>query len=163
MDEMAPKSKCCCITGHRPDKLHLSEREVHDALKKEIDRAVQDGFSTFFTGMAKGTDIIAAEIILEIRNHLSDIRLVCALPYPGFGKRWDLMWRERFSAILAQADVVETISPQSSRSCYQKRNEWMIDHAERVIAVFCGIKGGTLNTIQYAKRNGLEIYTVLNR
>ena len=46
----------CCFTGHRPEKLNTSEKEVKAALRKQIDQAVHDGFKVFITGMARGVD-----------------------------------------------------------------------------------------------------------
>ena len=43
----------CCFTGHRPEKLSLSENEVKHLLEKAIDNAIADGYVTFITGMAK--------------------------------------------------------------------------------------------------------------
>ena len=37
-------------------------------------------------------------------------------------------------------------------STYQRRNEWMVNHSGRVIAVYTGESGGTRNTIAYAKQ-----------
>lgn len=37
-----------------------------------------------------------------------------------------------------------------SRSCFQIRNEWMVNHSARVIAVFNSEKSGTKKTIDYA-------------
>ena len=47
----------CCFTGHRPEKLNLSESEVKPLLEKAVDNAIADGYVTFITGMAKATDI----------------------------------------------------------------------------------------------------------
>ena len=55
----------CCFTGHRPDKMKIGEKEIKPLLEKEIDEAIADGYVTFITGMAMGTDIWAAEIVLE--------------------------------------------------------------------------------------------------
>ena len=55
----------CCFTGHRPEKLSLSETEVKPLLEKAIDTAIQNGYTTFITGMAPGVDIWAAEIVLK--------------------------------------------------------------------------------------------------
>lgn len=44
-----------------------------------------------------------------------------------------------------------------SRACFQIRNEWMVDRSARVIAVFNGQSGGTKNTINYARSNGIEV------
>ena len=34
----------CCFTGHRPEKLSLSENEVKHLLEKAIDNAIADGY-----------------------------------------------------------------------------------------------------------------------
>ena len=53
---------------------------------------------------------------------------------------------------LSAADLVRFICPGYSRSCFQRRNEWMVDHASRVIAVWNGLPSGTKNTIDYARK-----------
>lgn len=72
----------CCFTGHRPEKLSLSENEVKHLLEKAIDNAIADGYVTFITGMAKGTDIWAVEIVLEKKKRNDALRLICAIPAP---------------------------------------------------------------------------------
>lgn len=46
----------CCFTGHRPEKLRRSEKEVRADLEYEIRKAVRDGLNVFISGMARGTD-----------------------------------------------------------------------------------------------------------
>ena len=45
------RKRRCCFTGHRPEKLSLSESEVKPLLEKAIDTAIENGFTTFITGM----------------------------------------------------------------------------------------------------------------
>ena len=40
---------------------------------------------------------------------------------------------------------------------FQIRNEWMVNHAARVIAVFNEEKSGTKNTIDYAIRQNVPV------
>ena len=42
----------------------------------------------------------------------------------------------------------------------QKRNEYMVDLADRVIAVWDGSKGGTANCVKYAEKVGKEIIRI---
>lgn len=42
----------------------------------------------------------------------------------------------------------------------QKRNEYMVDHSDKVIAVWDGSKSGTKNCIDYAKKVGKDIIFV---
>ena len=147
----------CCFTGHRPEKLHMTEDATRSALDREIRAAISDGFQTFISGMARGVDIWAAEIVLRLRDEGSPIHLIAACPYPGFESSWSPEWQARYRAVLRSADLVRYISPVYDRGCFQRRNEWMIDHSYRVIAVFNGEAGGTKNTIEYAERLGIVV------
>lgn len=53
---------------------------------------------------------------------------------------------------MSAVDLVRFICPGYTRSCFQRRNEWMVDHAARVIAVWNGQPSGTKNTIDYARK-----------
>ena len=96
----------CCFTGHRPEKLQAPEGVVTAALEKEIRQAIADGFNVFITGMARGVDIWAAEIVLRLRDAGEAVRLICACPYQGFERGWKQSWQERYQAILSAADLV---------------------------------------------------------
>ena len=151
----------CCFTGHRPNKMDMTEEEIKPLLEKAIDDAVAEGYITFITGMAQGTDIWAAEIVLDRKLVNKDIHLICALPHPGFENRRSVAEKERFNNIIANADLVKMINEHYFKSCYQIRNEWMVDRSNLVIAVFNGSKSGTKNTVDYAKRKSVKIVNVI--
>lgn len=155
MDESELRKHRCCFTGHRPEKLKISEERLTLLLEEKIRNAIAGGFTTYITGMARGTDIVAGEIVLRLREQDSRIKLICALPHPGFGLHWSGGWTERFQKVLAAADLTKTICPTFSYASYQIRNEWMVDHSSLVIGVFNGKRGGTRNTIDYAERVGV--------
>lgn len=150
------RDQTCCFTGHRPEKLHQSETIITSALEIKIRQAIKDGYKCFITGMARGTDIWAAESVIRVKKEQRDIRLVCAIPYRGFEARWSAEWQRRFNAIVTVADQVKYICEHNSRTCYQMRNVWMVDRSSRVIAVYNGQAGGTRNTLQYAHRCGVD-------
>ena len=152
MTEAEMRSHRCCFTGHRPDKLTRSKEQITKDLTIAIDKAISDGFQTFISGMAMGVDIWAAQIVLEKKNVLPGLHLICALPFPEFGDRWSSQWSDVYNEIIRQADLVKSISQSFSYASYQKRNEWMVNHSGRVIAVYNGSAGGTRNTVEYAER-----------
>ena len=151
----------CCFTGHRPNKLDYSENEIKPLLKTAIDNAISDGYVTFITGMAEGVDIWAAEIVLEKKKENKDLRLICAVPHPGFEKRRSQYETGRYKNIIKNADYVTTISDNYYRACYQKRNIWMVDRSSLVITVFNGTASGTKNTVDYARKIGVRVVNVL--
>ena len=152
MSEQELRRHRCCFTGHRPERLGMPESEVIFSLKEEIRTAIADGFQTFISGMARGMDLWAAEIVLAFRDEGMKVRLICASPYQGFESRWSREWQERYRRVMERADLVRFICPGYSRDCFQRRNQWMVDHSARVIAVYNGQPSGTRNTIEYARR-----------
>ena len=151
MSESEKRLHRCCFTGHRPEKLRITESELERRLEREIQKAVGSGFTTFISGGAKGTDIIAAEIVLRLRRSDPRLKLICALPHEGFGEHWGGGWTERFCHVVDEADLAKYVCRAFSYATYQTRNEWMVRHSALVIAVYNGGKGGTRNTLLFAR------------
>lgn len=151
------RPKCCCFTGHRENKLKRSEKEILEDLKQAINQAIDDGYTTFITGMAYGVDIWAGELVLKKRFWNRNIKLIAAIPFAGFESRRDDRWKDRYHKLLNKADEVHYICDGYSKYAYQKRNEWMVDRSARVIAVYNGEPSGTRNTINYAKKVGVPV------
>ena len=159
--EYFKKLHTCCFTGHRPEKLNMTEKEVKDRLRKAIRDAIQDGFTTFITGMARGVDIWSAEIVLEERKSNDQIMLICVPPFEGFEKSWGFAEKNKYKNIVKKADFVKYICVAYSKKSFQMRNCYMVDNSSRIISVYNGEKGGTQNTIKYAKTKKIEVINVL--
>ena len=159
---MEQKAKRCCFTGHRPDKMQGMEQQIKTLLKAEIKKCIDEGISTFISGMAMGVDIWAAQIVLEEKKNNDDIKLICASPYPGFERSRCLADRMKYHEIINNADYVIYISDKYTRLCFQIRNMWMVDRSCKVIAVYNGSRGGTKNTVDYAEKKKVPVVNVLD-
>lgn len=157
MFENDMRQHCCCFTGHREHKLKRPEEEIRKELEKAVGQAIEDGYTTFITGMATGTDIWAGEIVLQMKKHYPDLKLIAVVPYKGFEKNWDKSSQERYYNLLTHADLVQYICPHYTHYVFQIRNEWMVDRSSRVIAVYNGEAGGTRNTIRYARNAAVPV------
>ena len=73
------KDKTCCFTGHRPEKLKRNETQVKEALEMAIEAAVSRGFTHFISGMARGVDLWAAQLVLELKKQNPDVKLLLSL------------------------------------------------------------------------------------
>ena len=141
------EGKTCCVTGHRD----LPQKEINHvkaALQREIDSAVADGFTRFMSGFADGVDQYFAEIVLEMRKSNPALELVAVIPYQ---KRLDNLRQKKwtYEMLEACADVV-VIREEYQPSVYSHRNRYMVEHSDRVIAVYDGReKGGTAGTIRF--------------
>ena len=149
----------CCFSGHRPEKLNEPEAEIKQWLSEQIDSAIAAGYTTFISGCAMGVDIWAAQIVFQKKQQNPSLRLIAATPWPGFSNKWSIDWQAQYSDLLKNADLIIPVSNHYHKSVFQQRNEWMVDHSNRVIAYFNGAPGGTKNTIDYAASKGIEVVT----
>ena len=163
------KSNTCCFTGHRLQKLPWGFNEnsidciaMKEIAKIEIQNAIINyGITHFISGMAIGFDMIAAELVLELKKDYPFITLECAIPCKEQDKLQRQEQKERYRKILSQADKVTFVSDRPYfDGCMQKRNKYMIDNSSVLIALFNGKPGGTKITIDYAKQQGHEILTI---
>ena len=56
--------KACGVTGHRD----LPDNQIENIklnLRREIDKAITDGYTSFLSGFAEGADLLFAEIVVE--------------------------------------------------------------------------------------------------
>ncbi len=161
------KEKTCCFSGHRTEKLPdhgtLSSpamRRLVSLLRLEIETALQSGYTNFISGMAKGIDLLAAELLLEQKSAHPNIRLICAVPYPRHADTFSGKDRYTYHLILERAAEVVTVSDAYSRSCMRKRNEYMVDRSGKLIAVVADFRSGTGQTIRYAQKQGLDVRVI---
>ncbi len=159
MTEQEKRLLRCSFSGHRPEKLNEPEEAVREWLEQQIDQAIADGYRTFISGCAMGVDIWAGQIVLRKKAANAEIRLIAATPWPGFANKWHTDWQVQYNDLLKNADLTVPVCSHYHKGVFQQRNEWMVDHSNRVIAYFNGAPGGTRNTIDYAVSQGIEVVT----
>ena len=100
------------------------------------------------TGMALGWDQAVARAALH-----QGIPFTAAIPFEGQDRLWPADARERYSTLLLSAAEVVVVTNGSLRisKAMQLRNEWMVDHSDRLIALWDGTGGGTANCVFYAQ------------
>ena len=149
------EGKTCCVSGHR-DIPADETAPVKEALRQEIEKAVNDGFTAFLSGFADGVAQYFAEIILELQDENPNLKLIAVLPYQ---KRMDSLYqKEHTNALLDACAEVIVIQEEYRPNVYAKRNRYMVEHSDRVIAVYDGReKGGTVKTIRFAHQFRKEL------
>lgn len=144
------------FTGHRPDKLGGWDpldpvvARVRKALRDEL---VRNWPLHAISGMALGVDTWAAETCVEL-----GIPFVAAVPCDRMEVTWSLPAQERFHALLKKAYEVVVVAPGPYKPWkMQKRNEFLVDHCNRRLAVYDGSPGGTRNCLACAEEVHCEI------
>ena len=154
------------FTGYRPEKLPFFSEddpmcvELKNRLSKQIEQLIKDGADEFFSGMARGVDMWAAEAVLELKRTYPNIKLTAVIPCPEQADGWIDEDRDRYHAILEACDKKLVISPHYSKGCMQKRNRALVDTCDILVAVFDGQSGGTKQTVDYAKSKGRKTFII---
>ena len=157
LTEADKRKRRCCFTGHRPQKLTRPVDDIKVDLENEILRTIKDGYTTFITGMAYGTDIWAGNIVVRMKDRFPELKLIAAVPFPGFADKWTGEWQQKYETLLKAADFIKIVCADYCKEAFQIRNQWMVNHSSRVIAVYDGKSGVTRNMIQYAWKNHVPV------
>lgn len=151
--------KKCCFSGYRPQKFpfNLNESDIDYGvflknLKTTVSSLIDDECLVFYTGMAIGFDIIAAETVLKFKENNDNIKLIAVVPFKSQETSFDEEWKTRYYNIINRSDEVITLSEVYHAGCYQNRNKYMVDNSDYVVTWYDGKQGGTRNTLSYAAK-----------
>lgn len=140
------------ITGHRPEQ--LDEEWTKNAIKEALFALKPE---VIYVGMAAGVDLWAAVIAYHL-----EIPWICAKPWkthsPRSGDEYMYEW------VLRHAQEVVNVAENESYPgpwVYHKRNEYMVNNSDEVLAIWNGSsKGGTAACVRYANRVNKIIHRV---
>ena len=155
---MRMKEKTCCFTGHR--KINLPLEIVKQRLENIITQLINDGVIYYGTGGALGFDTVAALTIIRMRKKYPNIKLILVLPCKDQTKGWNNPEVEMYNYILSQADKVVYTSENYYAGCMHKRNRHLVDNSAYCICFKNKASGGTAYTVDYAVKNGLNVYNI---
>ena len=135
-------------TGHRPNKLGGYTRDAQTRLFNTAIKSLEHLQPTkLISGMALGWDQALARACVEL-----NIPFIAAVPFAGQETVWPAASQRAYRELCEAASDFVIVSPGGySAAKMQIRNEWMVDHCDRVLALWDGSPGGTRNCVDYAK------------
>ncbi len=158
------RATTACFTGHRPEKFPFYDDEIRMRMLmsmfiEHIYTAIDDGYRTFITGMARGVDIWGGRALFALKHSRPELglKLIGISPYE---KEFDSLSGAdiyEYGTVRQGCDEMYYLSEDYFQACYHIRNRLMVDHSSRVIGAVYDYKSGTGNTIREAKRQGLTI------
>ena len=152
------------FTGHRPPKLGGYGKEAQQNLYNFAYQILYKHFDVCLDkaiiGMAQGWDLTIAQACF-----LLNIPYIAVVPFPGQELVWpDEKVRSLYRSILDTAQQVVYVSQSTGGNvarALQLRNQWIVDHSEKLIALWDGIEsGGTWNCVKYSRRRNVEVINV---
>ena len=116
--------------------------ELNVWLDTVLDLLVSEGADRFYLGGYGDFDRFAAEAVKAKKEERPDIEMVLVTAYlsrQADGEFYDYM-------------IYPTLKDVTQRSAIPKRNEWMVDSADVVVAYVTHEWGGAAKTLEYARR-----------
>ena len=170
-----------CATGHRSDKLGCGKgddwsskspklqpvrKQIEKKLRSILDFEIMGGQKSFelISGMALGVDQLFFSVGYQLREEYAaqGIKVVLTAAVPCLEQ--DGIWKDdckiSYAAMLKTADKKVRISNKkfaNDKGCMQRRNCFMVNNADMVLAYHNGSEGGTKNCVDYAKSQGAVI------
>lgn len=147
------------FTGHRPDKLggYKLPNPTYTKVCREIEKALKEiQPAKTISGMALGVDQWAAYISYKLK-----IPFIAAIPFEKQESKWPQSSQDTYFKLVKLASEQVIVSPGGySVEKMQIRNKWMVDHCDKLIAIWDGTAGGTGNCVEYAKSVNKEILLI---
>lgn len=140
------EQKICTFAGHT--KVYCAE-SIKIKLKKEIINLIENhGVTIFYNGGKSNFDRICAACVKELKNKYPFIKSYLILAYiPGKQNQFYDNFYKNFDGTFYPG--IEKIP---TKFAIIKRNEWMIDKSDFLIAYVDHNWGGAYQTFKYAKK-----------
>lgn len=153
---MIKREQTCCFTGHR-----FIPAEQYEPLKKQLIDTIKlltgRGVLYYGAGGALGFDTMAARCIIEQKAYVPNIKLILVLPCYSQAERWSAKDQQIYESIKSQADKIVYTSQEYTPDCMFRRNRHLVAFSGICVCYKTRASGGTAYTVDYAKRQGLEI------
>ena len=117
------------------------------AIIRKIDEVVGDNPCEFLLGAMGTFDLFARKCCLEFKKINPNVKLTLVLPY--LNKNYNLKGYDE--------SVYPPLETVSKRLAIVKRNEWMVDQSDYIIA-YVWHYGGAENAIDYAKLKKKKVF-----
>ena len=146
-------SRSCALTGHR----HLQADFDENVLSDTLEQLIKEGCHKFYCGMALGFDLTALSYLLKLKKKY-EITIEACIPFAGQERFFSEEDKQLYRELLEGCDQKTVLSEKYFNGCYMVRNRYMVDNSEIILAYCRQNSGGTVYTVEYARKSGKTIY-----
>ena len=135
--------------GHRDiDRIGIVEKRL-ERLVSELLR--KKDYVEFYMGRNGDFDETAASVIKRLQKKL-DTRNSAVILVLSYHAKDEEYYQKYYDDVL-----LPIASDTHFKAAITKRNEWMVEHADLLIAYVCKESGGAYKTMKYAEKKGVGI------
>lgn len=174
-------NRALSFSGHREDKFAFSFENDNPndgaylkfmtRLEFYIIKAYEEyGVESFYTGGATGFDLVAAEMVINLKHKTSEyngvfsktnIKHILVVPCLWQSNRYSEFWKRKYRFVMNNSD--ENIYLNNRNNHYLKRNDYLIENADYILCYCSENKGGTAYTIKRALKKGIPVFNIYDK
>ena len=145
-------AKTCAVTGNR----YIEKPFNGNLLKETFLNIIALGYDTILIGMSVGFDTECFHALEKIRIE-KNIRIIACIPCENQAEKFTENQKTEYNRMISVADGKIYTGKEYTPKCMQIRNVFMVDNCSLLLAYMKKEKGGTVNTVNYAKRKKVRI------
>ncbi len=125
----------------------IEQNTIRAHLTRELRTLLEQGNHKFYLGGYGDFDLLAAKALYELKQEYPETESILILPYLD----------RKVDASLYDSTIYPPLENVPKRYAISRRNKWMVEQADMVIACVDHDWGGASKTLEYAVKKGLRI------
>ncbi len=125
----------------------IEQNTIRAHLTRELRTLLEHGNHKFYLGGYGDFDLLAAKVLYELKQEYPETESILILPYLD----------RKADASLYDSTIYPPLENVPKRYAISRRNKWMVEQADMVIACADHDWGGASKTLEYAVKKGLHI------
>jgi uncharacterized phage-like protein YoqJ len=156
---LAQGDKSLAVTGHQPFLLGGYGHDVSRRLRRvAFDWLQANTPREVMSGLAAGWDTAVADAAVSL-----GIPLIAALAYRGQADLWPEEARNEHARLVAAAGEIYLYAEAKEHGCFTRRDRWVLERGDMVLALWSGVDGGTARAIATANKLEKPVVNVWER
>jgi uncharacterized phage-like protein YoqJ len=143
-------AKVVAVSGYKPFELGLFQHNhpavgfIKLAIKKELERLLDDGLEWVIISGQLGTELWAAEVVFDLQAQYPALQLGVITPFLKQEESWNEQNKELYESVVIGADFVDSITKKTYEGPWQFRlkNQFFVEKSDSLILFYDQEKEG---------------------
>lgn len=159
------KGKSVSFTGHRTEKIVAGSNNseilccICERLRMIIKELYEDGYENFICGVAPGFDMMASEVILEMKKEHTQIKLILIVPSQDEEFIYSYIEKQNYNKIYKMADEVIVAPKSEDADILYYHTDFLLSNSSKIICYYNDNEknSGTIHIVSRAKEARIPI------
>ncbi|MEK8129219.1 DUF1273 domain-containing protein [Paenibacillus filicis] len=160
------------VTGYKASELGIFSLKhpgidiIKKAIKKQLAALAEEGLEWVIVSGQWGVELWAAEAAIELRADYESLQLAVICPFLGQEENWSDPKKEKYEAVLRQANYVNSVTKSKYEGPWQfrEKNKFLLRNSDGMLVLYDEEKEGSPKFIkeQAARLSQIRPYRIIS-